>query len=507
MNLEKALSHYFGYKKFRKGQKEVISDILKGKNVMAMLPTGTGKSVCYQLPAMLLSGLTIVVSPLLSLMEDQVHQLKSEGIKEVAALNSFLPYDERILLLKNLHKYKLLYVSPEILQADYVLHALRSHHICLFVIDEAHCISQWGHEFRTDYLKLGSVHKELNYPPCLAITATASREVQDDITKQLGVATFEKHIFSVDRPNIALTVYHLDTVEEKVETLVELTKSLQGPGMIYFSSRAATEKITAYLQSQGLEKVAFYHGGMLNEDRILIQQQFIENQLHIICCTNAFGMGINKKNVRYVIHYHYPSQMESYIQEIGRAGRDGKPSVAILLYSKEDRALPTHLIEAELPNQHQLRQTLLEISYWEGYYLTQANEAKLLNNLPLTETVWRFLKYQLEQLNVIDEQCVKLAGKEERVLEHLETLIDIRLNEKKKKLFEMEAWIETDKCRREMYVQYFHEKLVSRPENCCDICSFPLKKYEAIKENEQQPANWEERLQMIFYPNGMEGSR
>lgn len=219
MKLEQVLQKHFGYSTFREGQKGIIEDVIKGQDVLAMLPTGAGKSICFQLPAFLFEGATIVVSPLLSLMEDQVQQLKTRGYKRVVALNRFLSLEERKAVLRNIKEYKIIYVSPEILQSQEVAFFLRQCEVSLFVVDEAHCISQWGQEFRTDYLKLPEVRKTLGNPPCLAITATATKDVQADIVKYLNLNNYKHHIYSVDRKNISMMIEKLASHEEKVDRL------------------------------------------------------------------------------------------------------------------------------------------------------------------------------------------------------------------------------------------------------------------------------------------------
>src|SRR5690625_2850765 len=355
-HLNNYLLKYFNYSAFQKGQREIIEDILAGNDVLGVLQTGSGKSLCYQLPAKILPGITIVVSPLISLMIDQVRQVKAFYFKEVVALHSFLDWKEKRGILNNLHLYKLVYVSPELLQNKDILQRFRQLKVSLFVIDEAHCISQWGYDFRTDYLRLTKVIQTLNNPTILALTGTATPEVQNDIMSNLDRIDMKCHIYPMVRQNISLITHHINGGEaQKFEMLTNLVSTYHQPTIIYFSSRKMTEQ-TAIKLSHKLpyKNIAFYHGGMESTDRLKIQQQFMNEQLDIICCTSAFGMGINKKNIRFVIHYHMPTQIESYIQEIGRAGRDGKESVSILLYRNGDEQLPYQIIENELPTEQEI---------------------------------------------------------------------------------------------------------------------------------------------------------
>ncbi|HET6871655.1 MAG TPA: DEAD/DEAH box helicase, partial [Sporolactobacillaceae bacterium] len=238
--LEKWLKERWGFETFRPGQKEVIEDVVAGQDVFAMLPTGSGKTLCYLLSGMILGGLTLVVSPLLSLMEDQVRQIKLMGEKRVAALNSFLSPAEKRDVLTNLNGLRFLFTSPEMLQIPGVTHALKQNGVKLFVVDEAHCVSQWGYDFRPDYLKLSKIKEDLDSPPCLALTATADKRVQEDIIRQLGMPACQTHLYSVDRPNLTFQVETHGSLFSKYARLSELVKQLKGPGLVYFSSREGT---------------------------------------------------------------------------------------------------------------------------------------------------------------------------------------------------------------------------------------------------------------------------
>ncbi|WAA10530.1 RecQ family ATP-dependent DNA helicase [Fervidibacillus albus] len=490
MNLLKLLNDRFSYSGFRPGQREIIESVLQGKDTLALLPTGTGKSLCYQLPGYVFEGAVVIVSPLLSLMQDQVEQMRARGEKRVIALNSFLSFKERQYVLNHLNEYKFIYLSPEMLQNERIVHRLEGLDISLFVVDEAHCISHWGFDFRPDYLELGEIRNRFNRPVTLALTATASQEVRDDISRTLHMENVQEFIFSVDRPNIAIVVEKMEDVHEKGKRLTELVQSLQGPGIIYFSSKKMADEWAKRLNETTDLQVAAYHADIRLEERILLQQQFLYGELTLMCATSAFGMGVNKENVRYVIHFHPPTDLESYIQEIGRAGRDGKPSLAVLMFTIDDRVLQRKLIEGELPSKVQIDRFANLMKQQGSIDLNESQEG-------FSEIQWRILKKYFTE-----------SADDRQFKREMTAFVQLRLRWKQKKLAEMIDWIESDGCRRSRLLQHFSETHIIKRDNCCDVCGVSWEAFnrkEGGHNRREIDAHWENRLAKLLLIRRFEG--
>lgn len=468
------LADKFGFHSFREGQEEAITAALSRQHSLVMLPTGTGKSICYQLTGYALGGTTVIISPLISLMQDQVEQLKMNGEKRVVALNSMLPSRYKRQVLNQLHQFKFIYLSPEMLHQPTVLEALKKIQLNLFVVDEAHCISQWGMDFRPEYSTLGAVRKVLGNPLTMALTATATPRVREEILTSLKLdrSTTQQVLYSVNRPNIAFGTILCEN--NKNELIIEQLQKLQKPGIIYFSSKKKADEIAGMIRTKTALSAESYHSSLETEDKIKIQNQFIQDQTDIICATSAFGMGINKNNIRFVFHYHLPASPEAYLQEVGRAGRDGDPSIALLFYERGDHFIHQRFQEEALPSDE-----VIEMVYRDPSKLDLVHKDDVHKQL---------LSYFIETQQPIQEVKQKIA---------------LQRQIKENQLYFMLHYIQTADCKREMLLHYFEETLQHKPEQCCISCGINFEKYELPHESREHSHKefkneWENRLNDLF---------
>lgn len=346
------LQRVFGYESFRPDQEEIIDNLINGVDAFVLMPTGGGKSLCYQIPAILRNGVGIVVSPLISLMKDQVDALQANGVT-AAYYNSTLNAQQVRAVLNQLHsgKLDLLYVAPERLMQSSFMERLQNIDIALLAIDEAHCVSRWGHDFRPEYLRLGELRTKLPKIPTIALTATADPQTRDDAVVRLGLSQAPLYVTGIDRPNIRYMVLEKNRPFEQLKNLLANRK--HEAGIVYALSRKRVEDIAGRLVAHGIDAAA-YHAGMSTQDRQMVQDAFLKDDLQVVVATVAFGMGIDKPNVRFVVHYDLPKNIESYYQETGRAGRDGLSAEALLLYNMQDVVLVRKLLERS-DNEQQIR--------------------------------------------------------------------------------------------------------------------------------------------------------
>jgi ATP-dependent DNA helicase RecQ len=351
LTLRKKLYEHFGFRRFRPGQAQAVRAALEGRDTLVLMPTGSGKSLCFQLPAMEMSGTTLVVSPLIALMKDQVSQLRARGVV-AHEVNSTLTADERRLTeyAIAIGEPQFVYTTPEQLAIPEFRALLKRQPLDLFVVDEAHCISQWGHDFRPDFLALGQALDDFGRPPVLALTATSTPDIIDDILTALRIPDAEIIHTGFYRPNLQLSVTTVAGDGEKRERLLELLGTNPGAGIVYCATVKAVEEVTSFLQAEDVE-VEAYHGRLAAKRRAQAQERFMQDHSRVMIATNAFGLGIDKADIRFIVHYHLPGNIESFYQEFGRAGRDGDSSTCVLLYDREDAKLQRFLGGGRFPSE------------------------------------------------------------------------------------------------------------------------------------------------------------
>ncbi|AVK99917.1 RecQ family ATP-dependent DNA helicase [Pediococcus inopinatus] len=473
------LQQKFGFTEFKSGQLEIIQRLCEQENVLAVLPTGTGKSLIYQLFGYLIERPVIVISPLISLIDDQVARLNLLGEKRVIGLTSKLDHNQRQFALNHLRNYRFIYVSPEMADQPDVQLQLSKINCGLFVVDEAHCLSQWGPDFRPAYLKLKDLVRQVGSPITLMLTATAKATVREDIIKKMGFASTEvsQVVHSVDRPNIFLEIEHCTSSSEKNEKLLDLVSLLKGPGIIYFSSKKVANQISELIAQKTDREVAAYHADIDLQDRYRIQQQFMHGNIDLICATSAFGMGIDKNNVRFVIHYHMPGNLENYLQEIGRAGRDQKASIAILLYAPGDEYIPSTLNLAGTPSAANI----------------QTFFARPESRASFDEDQRQLLDYYRDQNNTSEE---------------VTQIFQTRQLAKQVSLTSMLDFVNETGCLRTKLLAYFDEQFGDHSSSCCGIDNASEKvsqlklDWEPVKKDSKNSKTglipWKIRLENLF---------
>ena len=464
--LDTLLEQHFGFNSFRPGQKALVQAVLEGRDALGILPTGSGKTLCYQLPALVLDGLCVVVEPLLALMDDQVARLQNAGQKQVVTLSSRLTPPDFHWLLTHLNHAKFLFVAPETLMRPDVLDQLARIQISCFVIDEAHCIAQWGPDFRPAYLRLGEAIERLHPRSSLALTATAPKRVQEEIVSQLRLQEPELVVASVNRPNIFLGVNQVADPKAKESVGIQLIQQVNAATIVYFDSKLQAETWAKALQQQDVA-ADFYHAGLPTQQRELIQRRFMAGELRVICATSAFGMGIDKADVRLVMYTYAPESLEAYSQGIGRAGRDGQNSASVVL-----------LAPGDLSRQAQFAQSLPDPQLIKTIYAHP--DAYTDFDDPQIALLQAYVQSGFSQAQV-------------------QQLLAQRAAEKLTSAQAVATYLTSSGCKRALWLRYFDAPITKHHEQCCGELSAP--QIAALASSDLKPTTnlgWQAAFARLF---------
>jgi len=471
IDISAAAQKLLGFKSLRPGQREAIQSLLEGRDTLLVQPTGSGKSAVYQIAGSLLAGATVIVSPLIALQKDQADSVEASKLDETAVINSTLSASEHREVMERIEagEVEFIFLAPEQLRNPETLERLRNAGISLFAVDEAHCISHWGHDFRPDYLELAHVIDALDHPPVLAITATGSKDIRAEIIDRLGMQDPKVFVHGFDRPNISLRVDLFSEEDEKLEAVIKRVEFAEKPGIVYVSTHKHAEMLAKELKDRGVDAV-FYHGGLKAKDREEIQDRFMSGDVPVIVATNAFGMGVDKPDIRFVYHADVSDSVDAYYQEVGRAGRDGEPAEAVLFYRPGDISAQRYKTSAGRVNTADLQAitdvlaskskstTARDLSHDTGL-----SQRKVINIVHKLEEVGAAAKLTSGEFRLVEKkspaQMLEAASEQQEALKEL----------RKRRLQKMQQYAEGRRCRREFLLRYFGDEF-SGPCGNCDRC-------------------------------------